>query len=152
MNNLPLIYFAYGSNLSLAQMRKRCPKSRLISKGCLHGYQLEFDCYASGWGCGVADVVIKPNKKVWGLVFAVSTQDLKSLDIYEGHPNFYRRFQISIETPKGILDGVWVYEVCNKQDFQAPNRKYLAIIQKASRDFEFPQAYQEFLDSIPTAD
>ena len=35
-------YFAYGSNLHHAQMKKRCPKCRYIKKYILHGFQLTF--------------------------------------------------------------------------------------------------------------
>ena len=35
-------YFAYGSNLHHAQMKRRCPKCRYIKKHILHGYQLTF--------------------------------------------------------------------------------------------------------------
>ena len=35
-------YFAYGSNLHHAQMKKRCPKCRYIKRHILHNYQLTF--------------------------------------------------------------------------------------------------------------
>ena len=44
-------YFAYGSNLDLLQMKKRCPLSKLISKGKLPDYRLTFNRYAEGWDC-----------------------------------------------------------------------------------------------------
>ena len=103
------LYFAYGSNLSLPQMRKRCPGHQLVGKGCLKDYQLAFDCFSSGWGAGVADVVQHPGSCVWGLVFRLTDADLLSLDQCEGHPRFYRRFQTQVEMESGPLAGVWVY-------------------------------------------
>ena len=35
-------YFAYGSNLHHAQMKRRCPKCRYVKKYILNGYQLTF--------------------------------------------------------------------------------------------------------------
>ena len=35
-------YFAYGSNLHHAQMKRRCPKCKYIKKYILKGYQLTF--------------------------------------------------------------------------------------------------------------
>ncbi|KAJ2894971.1 hypothetical protein MKZ38_007060 [Zalerion maritima] len=32
------LYFAYGSNMSLSQMRRRCPQNSYIGVGTLHGY------------------------------------------------------------------------------------------------------------------
>ena len=36
------IYLAYGSNLNLAQMKKRCPEAKVIGKANLRDYQLLF--------------------------------------------------------------------------------------------------------------
>ena len=46
-------YFAYGSNLDLPQMKRRCPSSKLISKGSLSDYRLTFNRFSSGWDGGV---------------------------------------------------------------------------------------------------
>ena len=35
-------YFAYGSNLHHAQMKRRCPKCRYVKKYILKDYQLTF--------------------------------------------------------------------------------------------------------------
>jgi len=46
------IYAAYGSNMNLKQMKKRCPKAKVIGKGELHDYKLTF----RGKQTGVANV------------------------------------------------------------------------------------------------
>ena len=69
-------YFAYGSNLDLLQMKRRCPLSKLISKGMLPDYRLTFNRYASGWDGDVADVIQDEGSEVWGLVFEISDSDL----------------------------------------------------------------------------
>lgn len=35
-------YIAYGSNLNIRQMRRRCPSARIIGTAELHGYELLF--------------------------------------------------------------------------------------------------------------
>jgi len=77
-------YFAYGSNLDLAQMKIRCPSSELISKGSLSGYRLTFNRYSNGWGGGVADVIQSKGSEVLGLVFKLSDSDIKRRDSSEG--------------------------------------------------------------------
>ena len=55
-------YFAYGSNLHHAQMKRRCPKCRYIKKHILHGYQLTFRSKY-----GACDIEKKNWKKsLWG--------------------------------------------------------------------------------------
>ena len=138
-------YFAYGSNLDLPQMKRRCPSSKLISKGSLSGYRLTFNKFSSGWGGGVADVIQDQGSKVWGLVFELSDTDLKRLDRYEGYhkdwTSLYERWKAVIDTPNGQVSDVWVYTVVEKQKFVKPTLEYLQIIKDAAKKWNFPKAY-----------
>ncbi len=58
--NSMIYYFAYGSNLHHAQMKRRCPKCRYLKKYILHGYQLAFRSKY-----GACDIEKKVGKKVW---------------------------------------------------------------------------------------
>jgi len=136
-------YFAYGSNLDLAQMKIRCPSSELISKGSLSDYRLTFNRYSSGWGGGVADVIQGKGSEVWGLVFELSNSDLKRLDSYEGCYNdqtsLYERWKAVIDTTDGQVHDVWVYTVVEKQKFVQPTLEYLQIIKDAAVRWNFPK-------------
>ena len=147
-------YFAYGSNLDLIQMKRRCPSSRLISKGALSCYRLTFNKFSSGWGGGVADVIQDQGSKVWGLVFEISDTDLKRLDRYEGYhkdeTSLYERWKTVIDTPNGQVSDVWVYTVVEKQKFVKPTLEYLQIIKDAAKKWNFPKAYLmlAYLDAL----
>tara|TARA_B100001765_G_C19328535_1_gene260672 strand:- start:33 stop:623 length:591 start_codon:yes stop_codon:yes gene_type:complete len=142
--------FAYGSNLDLIQMNRRCPSSKIISKGSLSDYRLDFNRYSSGWGGGVADVIPVKGSEVWGLVFELSDTDMDSLDFYEGcykdRPSLYERSKVVINTPKGPIPDVWLYTVVEKQKFEAPTAKYLGIIKMAAARWNFPNVYQRILE------
>ena len=146
-------YFAYGSNLDLPQMKRRCPSSKLISKGSLSGYRLTFNRFSSGWGGGVADVIQKQGSKVWGLVFEISDTDLERLDRYEGYykdqNSLYERWKAAIDTPNGQVCDVWVYTVVEKQKFVPPTSEYLQIIKDAAVKWNFPKSYQDDWYLIP---
>ena len=146
-------YFAYGSNLDLPQMKRRCPSSKLISKGSLSGYRLTFNRFSSGWGGGVADVIQKQGSKVWGLVFEISDSDLERLDRYEGYykdqNSLYERWKAVINTPNGQISDVWVYTVVEKQKFVPPTSEYLQIIKDAAVKWNFPKSYQDDWYLIP---
>ena len=143
-------YFAYGSNLDLLQMKRRCPSSELISKGSLPGHRLTFNRYSSGWGGGVADVIQDQGSEVWGLVFELSSEDLKRLDRYEGcykdQTSLYERWKAIIDTPDGQVCDVWVYTVVEKQKFVQPTPEYLQIIKDTATRLNFPQSYQRTLE------
>jgi gamma-glutamylcyclotransferase (GGCT)/AIG2-like uncharacterized protein YtfP len=85
------LYFAYGSNLDGAQMRRRCPSARLVGAAILDGYRLGFAGQSASWGGAVATVVRDRQGRVPGLVWALSAEDLERLDRCEGHPFAYRR-------------------------------------------------------------
>ena len=146
-------YFAYGSNLDLPQMKRRCPSSKLISKGSLSGYRLTFNRFSSGWGGGVADVIREPGSKVWGLIFEISVTDLERLDRYEGYnkdqTSLYERWKAVIDTPDGQVCDVWVYTVVEKQKFVPPTSEYLQIIKDAAVKWNFPKSYQDDWYLIP---
>ena len=143
-------YFAYGSNLDLLQMKRRCPLSKLISKGSLSGHRLTFNKYSSGWSGGVADVIQDEGSEVWGLVFEISDSDLERLDRYEGchkdQTSLYERWKAVIDTPDGQVCDVWVYTVVEKQKFVQPTLEYLQIIKDAAVRWDFPKVYQQTLE------
>ena len=79
-------YFAYGSNLHHAQMKKRCTKCRYIKKYTLNNYQLTFRSKY-----GAADIERKVGKKVYGALYMISKCAEKKLDAYEEYPTLYKK-------------------------------------------------------------
>jgi len=143
-------YFAYGSNLSTVQMKTRCPNSQVIDKGCLKGYRLDFTHRSSGWACGTADIIEDHNHDIWGLVYSINDNDFDNLDEYEGYPNHYDRFLVSIITAESTISNVWVYGVVDRDAYISPSREYLGIIKQAAIEHGFPEEYRSYLDSIKT--
>ncbi len=134
-------YFAYGSNLSLDQMKKRCPGHKLIGRARLAGYRIGFTFYSPGWNCGTADIIKDESAEVWGLLYTITVKDLKSLDDYEGVPTAYRRLRVTVEAESGPVEDVVTYEVVTKQDFVRPSFEYMSIILSAARAYGFPDSY-----------
>ncbi|KAI8626749.1 hypothetical protein F5Y19DRAFT_478235 [Xylariaceae sp. FL1651] len=79
-------YFAYGSNLHLAQMANRCPASVFKGKAILSGYRWQINQR------GVANVVASPDDSVEGLIYLVTPKDERALDRSEGvSKGFYQK-------------------------------------------------------------
>ncbi|KAK2732159.1 aig2 family protein [Colletotrichum kahawae] len=96
-NNKPVYYFAYGSNLSFAQMRRRCPSSRPLGLAFLRQYTFIIN------GRGYANVVqngaddVANDAGVYGVVYKIGPDDEASLDRCEGVPYAYTKEYMSVD-------------------------------------------------------
>jgi len=71
-------YFAYGSNMSSAQMHRRCPGCRKIGRAQLRGYRWIISTR------GYANIILSENEAVEGVLYEISTADETALDEHEG--------------------------------------------------------------------
>ena len=95
-----IFYLAYGSNLSLERMAKRCPDAQVAGTAQIPGYRLLFKKSGSGF---YATIEQDANCCVPVLVYKISEFDEALLNRYEGYPKYYykRYFQLPVKTLKG---------------------------------------------------
>lgn len=93
------LYAAYGSNLNLGQMSRRCPNAQLVGTSTIPNSTLLFK--ARGNGNGVLDIVKEKGKNVFVALYKITQADERALDVYEGFPNLYVKKMVTV-----ILDGV----------------------------------------------
>ena len=118
------LYFAYGSNLHHAQMRRRCPKCRFIKKHILHGYQLTFRSKY-----GAADIERRVGKKVYGALYVISRTAERRLDLYEEYPTLYKKIYFIFRRKK-----VMTYTMPKKTKLVPPTARYLNVIKQGYKD------------------
>ena len=119
-----MLYFAYGSNLNLFQMKRRCKDSVFLKKINLKNFRLTFRSKYRA-----ADIEPKKNSIVPGGLFEISKSDEKKLDIYEDYPILYRKFYFAYYGKK-----VMTYTMVNKTPFRFPTERYLNVIKKGYKD------------------
>ena len=120
------IYFAYGSNLHLGQMRQRCPSARPLRTYVLADYRLAFREFA--------DIEPSPGEQVAGALYDVGPEDVAALDIYEGvEGGFYAQVEHVME------DGteMFFYRM-PPGPVSPPTQAYLDIILAGLRDWNLP--------------
>ena len=84
-------YFAYGSNMSVSQMARRCPSAACLGNASLAGY--DFLINQRGFGSIVPDA----RSTVHGLLWTLSDPDIASLDVYEGIAvGHYRKERLAV--------------------------------------------------------
>lgn len=135
MNNQPKIYFAYGSNLNLEDMKVRCPTARLLGAGRAERHELMFRGHTPG--ASFLTVVPSPDHFVPIAAFEVYEEDIRALDDYENvQDNIYRTetMTFSIEG-HGEVEGFWY--VMNGGEKLPPTQRYWDTVVQGYKDFHF---------------
>jgi len=119
-----MLYFAYGSNLNLFQMKRRCKDSVFLKKYELKGYKLNFRSKYRA-----ADIEKSKNSVVPGALFEISKSDEKKLDVYEDYPILYKKLYF-----KYYNNTVMTYIMVNKTEFRYPTERYLNVVKQGYKD------------------
>ena len=119
-----MLYFAYGSNLNLFQMKRRCKDSVFLKKYELKGYKLNFRSKYRA-----ADIEKSKNSIVPGALFEISKSDEKKLDVYEDFPILYKKLYFTYYNRT-----VMTYIMVNKTEFRYPTERYLNVVKQGYKD------------------
>ncbi len=154
---MSFLYFAYGSNMSLAQMRERCPAHERVGIARLPHWALCFPRSSPVRLCGVAGIEERRGAEVWGVVYRLSTEDLAVLDRREGydasaafHVNRYNRCEVTVElggdpdSPATCL----VYLARTEPGTHVPSSAYLGTMIEGAVENGLPAGYIEALRAI----
>src|SRR5262249_37198851 len=130
------LHFAYGSNMSRALMRRRCPTARGLGPARLDGWRfiITRDGYAS--------LVFDPGARVHGVLWRLTPRDLAALNAYEQRA-YLRRI-----VP--VLDGAarrpaLVYLAPERGGGKA-RPGYQELVVASAREWELPETYVATLE------
>ena len=129
-------YIAYGSNLDVDQMLRRCPDAITIGSSTIDGYRLVFRGNSRS---GVANIEPCEGASVPVGIWSISPSDEESLDWYEGYPRLYVKqvFPLSVRGKK--IKGM-AYVMTSGHRITAPMQQYLNTIIEGYKDFGFDPA------------
>lgn len=126
-------YIAYGSNLSESQMAYRCPTAKVVGTSTLKDWRLLFD--------GPASIEKYEGYEVPVLIWDIQPEDERSLDRYEGYPNYYRKEMLEVEV-KGQKLKAMVY-IMNTNKEHKPSEYYYDVLEKGYDRFGFDKSILE---------
>ena len=139
-------YIAYGSNLNLEQMARRCPTAGVVKATFLHNFRLMF----RGKNTAVATIEKHKGSKVPVLIWLLQPGDEQALDIYEGYPHLYRKEMLRI-TVNGRRVQAMVY-IMNEfhHPYDTPSRSYFETIRQGyeAAGFDDKILRRAVLDSV----
>jgi len=134
MNMEENVYFAYGSNMSEEQMAFRCPDAYTIGKANVSGW--EFKIMERGY----ATITPSEDSVVWGVLWALSANDERRLDRYEGvSAGLYTRDRIVVDMNGQQVEAL-VYVAPLEADGVASDA-YMESVINGAKAFGFPTAY-----------
>jgi hypothetical protein len=138
-------YIAYGSNLNINQMKRRCPTARVIGTGFIEDYELLFKGSKTG---GYLTIEKAEGKSLPVAIWKVTELDEQALDRYEGYPTFYYKADVEIDI-KGIKTGkeyrkkAFVYIMHEDRDVEMPSKYYVMTCLEGYKTFGFSPKYLE---------
>ena len=142
-------YFAYGSNLWLAQMNSRCPGNTIVGHGILPGYRWIINTH------GYATVMAAENEGVHGVVYTLTTMDEQGLDAYEEvSSGLYQKRDCKVMlADRDVNCLVYIDPVTSEG---RPDAVYITRINYGLRDAKLPEVYVEqtirrFVPAMPEA-
>lgn len=139
-DDLPSLYFAYGSNMDIKRMSDRCPGAKLVGKAILEGYRFITNTR------GVATIIPDSMKSVNGLVWLISREDEYCLDDYEGVKfKTYLKEYVSVYMEMVSTENVLVYVASDTKPGK-PRPCYLEPIIAACNQF-FSEDYTKEIES-----
>jgi hypothetical protein len=127
------LYFAYGANMDVEAMARRCPRSKALGPARLLRHRLA--ATREGWLTAVGD----PRGALYGVLWELALADVAALDRFEGVADglYVKRVQpvVAAGGPKRAL----VYFGTNDGP-GALRADYLAEVVAAARRWKLPQA------------
>ena len=147
-------YFAYGSNMNLAQIKKRCSSPKVLGTARLPGYKLGFYGYSGIWDGAQETVVTDLKSEVWGVLYELQFFDFEQLDVYQDvrfdgtGPYFHY--------PVAVIDGeqetfdAMIYKKNILQEALLPSAEYLNFIVQGAIEQGLPSEYITLLQNMNT--
>jgi hypothetical protein len=132
------LYIAYGSNLNLEQMKRRCPTAEVVGSSKLEGYELTFRGNRKN-----AVATIEPSleeNKVPILLWKLQPGDERALDVYEGWPSFYRKETHDVEIGGRTVQAM-AYVMNEGHLYEEPSEHYLNTIREGYKSAGFDTDY-----------
>lgn len=127
--------------MSPDQMEFRCPDAVPMGIGTLDGYRFIIN------NRGVASITPEEGTTVYGVLWSISEEHEKTLDVYEGvDTGFYCKENVSIQTGPDNLIEALVY-IASESKPGSPREGYLEKILFGARHFELPKDIISELES-----
>ena len=145
-----LWYFAYANDMSRLQVQSRAGEIAEEQVGKLENYEIVFNKKARG-GSATANIRPAQGKNVYGVLYRIPELALKSLDRFQGAPEYYRRIEVGVTSSLGDKIPSQVYIATKVEKGLRPAPHYLQSILEAADEHHLPADYVKELKATAGA-
>ena len=144
-----MLYFSYGSNMSIKRIQQRIPLATLVSIATLPGHRLLFhkigqDSSAKCDACETGQTA----DSVIGVVFEISESDKKCLDRFEGLGHGYDDKTVHLIGTDGLRLQATTYYATKINASLKPFHWYKNHVVRGAAENGFPEAYIETIINV----
>lgn len=132
------LHFAYGSNMSRAQIGARCPGACPLGTATLRHWR-----FVIGPG-GHGSIVPRPGAVVHGVLWRMGARDIAAINAHEGlDTGLYLRRIVPVRHGTALCPAL-VY-ILRRRGIGRPQPAYIHLVVKAARDWGLPDPYVDAL-------
>ena len=146
-----LLYFAYGSNMSTARIRRRLASATPVAVAHLAAHVLKFH-KRSVDGSAKCDIVPTrdPNDVVFGVVFQILAREKPALDQYEYLGKGYAEKSVAVVQSDGRTLAATTYYATHIDASLKPYHWYKEHVLRGAREHALPKEHIEAIASVPS--
>ena len=115
-----ILYFAYGHNTNIRELRKRCPHATLIGKALAPHQRLELVDYTT--------IVSDKNSNVYGVLYSLTDHDIHGLDRKEGYHIHYDHKVIPVVYHGRYYKALTYVMIPHQHQDKMPSRQYMDLV------------------------
>jgi gamma-glutamylcyclotransferase len=148
---MPIIYFAYGSNMASQRLLQRLPRAKYTGIARLAQHRLSFRKNDSGRS-GKCDIELtgRVDDEVIGVIYEIGLEDKKTLDQIEGLGIGYDEKTVELRTDSGQTLFAVTYFAIDIDDRMVPYHWYKRHVLRGAIEHGLPQDYVDLIESTPS--
>ncbi len=144
-----MLYFAYGSNMSVRRLVSRVPSARVVNRAQLIRHELKFH-KASRDGSSKCDAAATddPTCLIWGVVFEIARSEKPALDLKEGLGYGYNEKVVTVvTTAQSSLEAITYYATAIDPTLK-PYHWYKEHVLRGANENQLPQQYIQQIEAV----
>ncbi len=143
-----MLYFAYGSNMSVKRLRARISSARVVCTAFLPGHELKFHKHGDDDSAKCDAAEVGGPAEVIGVVYDIHSADKAVLDKIEGVGCGYEQKTVAVVTEVGLpLEAVTYYATRINPDLK-PFAWYKEHVLRGAREHDLPDHYIEMISAV----